>query len=51
MYEAISNIMNQRFGSSDMDADLVENYLVFGDDRLLSAHETVQIEVLLDQFL
>lgn len=51
MYEKISEEMNSRFGSSDMDAELVENYLRNRDDTYLSAHETVQIDALYDQFL
>lgn len=51
MYEKISEEMNSRFGSSDMDAGLVENYLRFRDDSYLSAHETVQIDVLYDRFV
>lgn len=51
MYEKIAHVMNERFGSMDMDAGLVETYLRTGNDSLLSANEVIQIEVLLDKFL
>jgi len=51
MYEKIAQTMNDRYGSCDMDAGLVEDYLRYGDDTYISAHEQVQIDALLDQFL
>jgi len=51
MYEKIAEVMNTQYGSSDMDAGLVENYIRYGDDALLSGDETIQIENLLDKFL
>ena len=51
MYDRIAREMNEHNGSSDMDAGLVEKYLRYGDDALLGANETLQIDILLDKFL
>ncbi len=52
MFDKIAQDMNELYGSSDMDAGLVEAWLRDGDTRgVLSGEECWQIEDLLDKYL
>lgn len=52
MYDLIAKDMNLFYGCSDMDSDLVENYLRDGDTSgLISAYEAELIEDLLYDYL
>jgi hypothetical protein len=51
MFERIAQIMNEKYGASDMDPGLVENYLRNGDSSLISGDEMIQIDVLIDRLL
>jgi len=51
MYDKIAAVMNRDFGAIDISGDDVEAYLRFRHARFITAHEMIQIEVLLDKFL
>ena len=52
MYDKIASIMNESFGSSDMDSGLVQAWLQDQDTRgVTSFEETIVMEDLLDIYL
>lgn len=51
MYDKIAKIMNESFGSSDMDSDLVFNYLVKGSTNLISDTEAMIMEILIKRYV
>lgn len=51
MYNKIARTMNEKFGCSDMDANLVQNYLVKGDKSLISEQEVLIMEILMKRYV
>lgn len=51
MYQKIATIMNRDYGSDDLSADDVENYLRHGDMTYITPAEAQQIETLLERYL
>jgi hypothetical protein len=51
MYQKIAAIMNRDYGSVDLSAQDVEDYLRHGDTTFVSEEEQVQIDLLLEMLL
>jgi len=51
MYDKIARVMNRDYGSSDLSAEEVEQYLRHGTKAFISDEEAVLIDELVERYL
>ena len=51
MYDKIATVMNRDYGTSDISAEDVENYLRHGDTSFVDAREAILIEELVERYI